>query len=129
MELSDPGVYMFLAICNPGVDAKKVEKLIWSEIAKIQAGDVSKKEIKKVILNTKADFVFSLESSSSVSSLYGSYLVRGNINPLLDYEENINKLKVKDIVEVANKYFTKDNSTTVILKSPKKTNKKEEKAN
>ena len=119
MELSDPGVYMFLAMCNPGVDAKKVEKLIWSEIKKIQDGLIDKKEIEKVKLNTKADFVFSLESSSSVASLYGSYLVRGNIKPLLNYENSINKLKVKDIVEVSKKYFTKDNSTTVILKAPK----------
>jgi predicted Zn-dependent peptidase len=118
MELTDPGVYMFLAMCNPGVDAKKVEKIILKEIQKIKKGNITKSEIEKVKLNTKADFVFSLESSSSVASLYGSYLIRGNIKPLIEYENNINNLKTEDIIEVANKYFTKDNSTTVILKTP-----------
>jgi len=116
MELKDPGVYMFLAVCNPGVDAKDVEKEIWNEIKKIQAGDIKKEELKKIKKNTKSDFVFALESSSSVASLYGSYLVRGDISPLTSYEEKIEKLKISDMVEVAKKYLTVDNSTTMILK-------------
>jgi predicted Zn-dependent peptidase len=58
-----------------------------------------------------------LESSSSVASLYGNYLVRGNIKPLLEYEEKVNSLNKKDIVEVAKKYLTNKNSTTLILKN------------
>ena len=116
MELKDPGVYMFLAVCNPGVDAKDVEKEIWDEIRKIQSGDVKKEELNKIQKNTKSDFIFSLESSSSVASLYGSYLSRGDITPLMTYEEKIEKLKVEDIVNVAKKYLTLSNSTTMILK-------------
>ncbi len=116
MELKDPGVYMFLAVCNPGVKAENVEKEILKEIQKIQNGDVKKSELEKIKKNTKSDFIFSLESSSSVASLYGSYLSRGDITPLMNYEENINKLKTKDIVEVAKKYLTSQNSTTVILR-------------
>jgi predicted Zn-dependent peptidase len=116
MELKDPGVYLFLAVCNPGVDAKDVEKLIWEEIEKIKQGDVKKSELDKIKINTKSDFIFSLESSSSVASLYGSYMIRGYISPLMNYEQNIENIKKKDIINVANKYLTKDNSTTVILK-------------
>jgi len=116
MELKDPGVYLFLAVCNPGVKAEDVEKEIWKEIKKIQKGDVQKEEIAKIKKNTRSDFIFSLESSSSVASLYGTYLTRGDIAPLLNYEENINNLKTKDLVEVANKYLQEENSTTVILR-------------
>jgi predicted Zn-dependent peptidase len=116
MELKDPGVYLFLAVCNPGVDAKDVEKLIWEEIEKVKQGDVKKAELDKIKINTKSDFIFSLESSSSVASLYGSYMIRGDIAPLMEYEQNIENIKKKDIIKVANKYLTKDNSTTVILK-------------
>lgn len=115
MELKDPGVYLFLAVCNPGVKAETVEKEIWKEIKKIQDGDVKEEEISKIKKNTKSDFIFSLESSSSVASLYGSYLSRGDITPLMTYEKKIEKLKAKTIVEVANKYLTVDNSTTMIL--------------
>lgn len=116
MELKDPGVYLFLAVCNPGVNAKDVEELIWKEIDKIKSGDVKKSEIDKIKINTKSDFIFSLESSSSVASLYGSYMIRGDITPLMNYEENINNIKKDDIINAAKKYLTKGNSTTVILK-------------
>ena len=116
MELKDPGVYMFMAVCNPGVDAVEVERYILEEIAKVKSGDIKEEELNKVKKNTKSDFIFSLESSSSVASLYGSYLSRGDISPLMNYEEKIEKLKVQDLVDVAKKYFVKSNSTTIILK-------------
>jgi len=116
MELKDPGVYLFMAVCNPGVKAEDVEKIILEEIEKIKAGDLKKEELKKVKKNTKSDFIFSLESSSSVASLYGSFLSRGDIKPLMQYEDKIDALKVEDLVKVANKYFTTSNSTTMILK-------------
>lgn len=116
MELKDPGVYLFLAICNPGVDAVEVEKEIWNEIEKIKNGDIKQEELDKVKINTKSDFIFSLESSSSVASLYGSYLSRGDISPLMKYEKNIEQLDTKKIIKVAKKYLTKNNSTTIILK-------------
>jgi len=116
MELKDPGVYMFMAVCNPGVDAKDVEKILWEEIDKIKSGDIKKEELDKVKKNTKSDFIFSLESSSSVASLYGSYLSRGDIAPLMNYEDKIENLQIKDLVKVANKYLITSNSTTMILK-------------
>lgn len=119
MELTDPGVFLFVAVCNEGVKAKDVKKEIDKIIKEIKAGKVDKKEINKIKINTKADFIFSLESSSSVASLYGSYFVRGNTKPLFDYEKDVEKLKKSDLVEVANKYLRKDNSTTVILKNKK----------
>jgi zinc protease len=116
LELTDPGLFMFVAVCNEGIKAKDVKKEINKIIKNIKNGKITKKEIEKIKINTKADFIFSLESSSSVASLYGSYFVRGNTKPLFEYEEKVSKLKKEDIVEVAKKYLTKDNSTTVILK-------------
>ena len=117
MELKDPGVYLFMAVCNPGVDARDVEKIILEEIDKIKSGDIKEEELNKIKKNTKSDFIFSLESSSSVASLYGSYLSRGDITPLMSYEDKIEALKTEDLVKVAKKYFTSGNSTTVILKN------------
>ncbi len=54
-----------------------------------------------------------------MASLYGSYFVRDNVEPLFNYEDDIDKLELKDIIEVANKYLNKQNSTTVILKKEK----------
>lgn len=119
LELKDPGLFLFVAVANEGVKAKEIEKEILDIIDSIKKGEVSKKDIEKIKINTKADFIFSLESSTSVASLYGSYFVRDNIKPLIEYEEKVEKLTKKDLVKVANKYLNKSNSTTVILKQEK----------
>jgi len=116
MENTNPGLFIFLAVCNQGIRAEDVEKEIIEQIELMKNTKVTKEELEKVKINTKSDFIHSLESSTSVANLYGSYLVRGDISPLLNYEDNINKVTAKKVQEVANKYFNFDKSTTVILK-------------
>lgn len=116
MENIDAGVYIFLAVCNSGVDAKEIERELWTIIEELKQKDVSQKELDKLKINTKTDFIYSLESASSVANLFGSYLARGDISPLLQYEDAINNLSAKDIKEVANRYLNKNSSTTIILK-------------
>jgi len=116
MENSDPGLFIFLATCNPGVKAEDVEKELIKQIELIKNGPVTKAELQKVKINTKSDFIHSLESSSSIANLYGSYLVRGDMKPLQKYEERVNKITAKKVQKVAQKYFDFNTSTTVILK-------------
>lgn len=116
MENIDPGLFIFLATCNQGVKAEDVEKELVKQVELLKSKKVTQKELQKVIINTKADFIYSLESSTSVANLFGSYLVRGDITPLLTYEENIGKITQERVQEVAKKYFDFDKSTTLILK-------------
>ena len=116
MENIDPGLFVFLAVCNPDVKAEDVEKELIEEIELMKTTKVTKAELEKVKVNTKSDFIYSLESSTSVANLYGSYLVRGDITPLMTYEEDIKKITADKVQEVAKKYFNFDKSTTVILK-------------
>ena len=116
MENIDPGLFIFLASCNPGVKAETVEKELIKQINLMKNKPVTKAEIDKVKINTKADFIYSLESSTSVANLFGSYLVRGDLTPLLTYEADIKKVTIEKVQEIANKYFNFDKSTTLILK-------------
>jgi len=116
MENIDPGLFIFLASCNPGVKAEDVEKELLKQIELMKNTKVTKAELDKVKINTKADFIYSLESSTSVANLFGSYLVRGDLTPLLTYEEDIKKVTAKKVQDVAKKYFNFNKSTTVILK-------------
>ena len=116
MENIDPGLFIFMATCNHGVKAEDVEKELITQIELMKETKVTKKELDKVKTNTKSDFIYSLESSTSVANLYGSYLVRGDISPLMTYEEDVEKITAKKVQEVAKKYFDFDKSTTVILK-------------
>ena len=119
MENIDPGLFIFLASCNPGVKAEDVEAELIKHIELLKEEDVTQAELDKVKINTKADFVYSLESSSSIASLFGGYLVRGDLTPLETYEDNINNLTQKKVKEAAKKYFDFDKSSTIILKKDK----------
>ncbi|MDR0408722.1 MAG: insulinase family protein [Campylobacteraceae bacterium] len=116
MDSRDPNLFLFLAICNPDVKAEVVEKEILLVIEDLKKNNVHEDELKKVKTNTKADFIFGLESSSGIANLFGSFLARGSLEPLLNYEEAINALKPDTIREIANKYFIEKSSTTVILR-------------
>ncbi len=116
MENTDPGLFIFLAACNPGVKAETVEAELLAHIQTLKSNKVSQAELDKVKINTESDFIHSLESSTSVANLFGSYLVRGNIKPLLEYEDAINAITAENILSIANKYFDNDKSTTIILR-------------
>ncbi|MDD2789569.1 MAG: pitrilysin family protein [Sulfurimonas sp.] len=116
MENIDPSLFIFLATCNPGVKAEDVEKELLVQIELMKTTLVTEAELEKVKINTKSDFIYSLESSTSVAELFGGYLVRGDMTPLLNYEENIKKVTAPQVQEAAKKYFNFDKSTTLILK-------------
>lgn len=116
MEAKDPSVFLFLAVCNPGVKAESVEAEILKIIESLKKGDVSDRDIEKIKINTRADFIHNLESSSELATLFGSYYAKGNISPLLTYEEGINALKKEDIIKAINTYLVPQSSTTVILR-------------
>ena len=116
MDTKHPGIFLFLAVCNPGIEAEDVEKVIWSEIDRLKKEGVHKKELEKVKINTKSDFIFSMQDSQTLVNIFGSYIARGDIEPLLHYEERLMKLTPETVQKVANRYFTGKNSTTVILR-------------
>ena len=119
MESIDPGLFIFLASCNPDIKAEDVEKELIQQIELLKTTKVSDEELDKVKINTRADFVYSLESSTSIASLFGGYLVRGDLTPLETYEDKINSVDASKVKEAAKKYFNFDKSTTMILKKGK----------
>jgi len=116
MELKDPGVFLIMGLCSNGVDPQKAEKEILAELEKIKKDGITKAELDRAKINIKAEFIYSLESSSSVAGLFGDYYAMGDIDPLLHYEEKLDKITPKDIKDIANKYFDNSHSTTLILR-------------
>ncbi|EKE1469486.1 insulinase family protein, partial [Campylobacter jejuni] len=112
----DDNLFIFICNCNPNVNAEKVEKELLKIIDKLKMGKISQKDLQRVKNNVKSDFIFSLNNASAVANIYGSYLARGDINPLLNYEKDIQNLELKDLISCAKKYFIQENSTTVILR-------------
>jgi predicted Zn-dependent peptidase len=126
MELTDEGIFLFMGLANTNVKIEDLENEIHIQIEKLKSGDVTNEELEKVKINTKADFIYSLEDSASVNSLYGSYLVRGNLYPVLTYEEDLAKITPELVTKIANKYFNNDLATTVILRKANEKSKQEQ---
>lgn len=116
MENKDPGVFLFLAVCNPGVKAETVEAEILAIIDEVKGGNISQSDIEKIKTSTRADFIFSLESSSGLANLFGSSFARGDISPLINYENAVNLLSKEDLIDAAKTYFVSKTSTTLILR-------------
>ena len=116
MENIDPSLFVFLASCNPGVKAETVETELLAQIDRLKTDAVSLAELEKVKINTRADFIYSLESAASVAGLFGGYLARGDLAPLQTYEESITALTPATIQATAKKYFAPKHSTTIILR-------------
>ncbi len=112
----DENLFMFIAVGNESVSAEKIENEIWKELEKLKSDEVGNRELQKVKTNVKSDFIYSFETASATADIFGEYLTKGNLKPLLDYENGIANISSKDILEVANRYFQKNSSTTVIYK-------------
>ncbi|MCX2683592.1 pitrilysin family protein [Campylobacter sp. MIT 21-1685] len=115
-ESTDESLFLFICTCNPKIKAERVEKELYKIIENVKKGKFSQKEMQKIKNTVKSDFIFSLDTASSVSNIYGSYIAKGDLKPLLEYKKNIEDLQKEDLIQCARKYFIKESSTTVILR-------------
>lgn len=115
MDMVDSGMFIIIATGNAGVSASDLKNEILKQIDKLKKTQIKQAQLDKIKINTRASFIYSLESASSVADLFGSYFVRGDISPLLNYEKNLNSLTATQIQDVTKKYFTTQNSTTLIM--------------
>ncbi len=116
MELKDPGIFIIIGMLNNKTKPEIGEKNILAILDEIKKHGITKKELDRAKINMKAEFIYSLESSSSVANLFGDYYAMGDIKPLLEYEDKLDKITTDDIKKVANRYFDNERSTTVILR-------------
>lgn len=112
----DENLFIFICVCNVGVRAERVEKELLKILEQVKAAKFSEKDLQKVKNRVKSDFIFSLNTASSVSSIYGDYIAKGDIKPLLEYESKIEALTMPVLAQCAKKYFKAKNSTTIILR-------------
>ena len=90
-------------------------KAILQEIEKVKLGKLNEAELQKAKTNLRANFLYELESSSGVASLFGSYIVRNDLESLLHFEQDFDSLSLEEIVAVAQKYFVRSNATILTL--------------
>lgn len=116
MDLRDEGIFLIIVAGNKDTKAEQIQIEVQKILDDLKQGKVSQADVDKVILNARASFIYRLEDASSTASLFGEYLAKGDLTPLLNYEKKLKSLKLEDLVEVAKKYFVSSQSTSAFLR-------------
>lgn len=114
----DPNLFSVGAVANKNVDESDLENAIYMEIDKIKNDGITEKELQKIKNQKLMEFYNQVETINGKSNTLGTYeLFFGDYKKMFSAPENYNKVTVKDVQEVAKKYFSKSNRTVGVLKS------------
>ncbi len=103
----DPGLLMISASCDPG-NVKDAVNGILGEVYRVAAAGVAPSELARAKKKTVADFIYSLESQSSLARVLGFYeTALGNAFFQDEYRDAILKVTAGEIQDVAKRYFKK----------------------
>lgn len=107
----DPGLFSVYATVRPGVEPKKVEETILSELARVAEQGLPEAEVEKARQQIIAQVAFSRDGTSEVASQLSEAEAVADWRFFSTYEANIRKVTAADVQRVARTYFTEDNRT------------------
>lgn len=120
-----PCLYLMIALPNADKTTAEIEKSILDEIEKIRAGEITADELESAKTRAKVDALKSMKSRMGMLvALLKADLFQGNWEKVFEELNMVDKITVKDIQDLTNKYFTKENRVIGRIEK-KKTDKKE----
>lgn len=111
----NPGLFIISATFDPANKDKVIEHIL-DEIKDVQRSPFKQKELEKAQNQVISAYLFSKQSQESLADDLGvSQLLTGDMDFSKHYIEGINSVTSSDIIDVAKRYLTRDNMTTVAL--------------
>jgi zinc protease len=112
----DPSLLTIGAVIKKDEDLPAVEKAVWQELERLKTELISAQLLSDIKSNLKYSLANGLGTSDGVAGALFSYISLtsdpGSLNKLFDLYERITPTDIRDM---ARKYFTSPNSTTVTL--------------
>jgi zinc protease len=109
---TDPGLFYFYSLVNPGAKVEGVEEAIQREIVKLQNEPPSDLELQRAKNQVEAARVFEQDSNFRHAMLMGqAESVGAGWRRVDQFVERIRAVTAKDIQRVAKQYLTQDNRT------------------
>ena len=106
----DAGLVINYAIANMGVNPMALEKVVDSVVNNLTTNLISEREFQKVKNQLQTSFVTSNATMAGIAESLANYEVYfGDANLINTALNRYNKVTREDILNVAKKYFTKDN--------------------
>ena len=113
---TDPGLFYFYSLVNPGAKVEGVEEAIQREIVRLQNEPPSEQELQRAKNQVEAARVFEQDSNFRHAMLMGqAESVGAGWRRIDQFVEHIHAVTAKDIQRVAKQYLTLDNRTVGIL--------------
>lgn len=108
-------IFTITAIANHDQNLDKIQDKIEDSIAKLKNDGVTQEQLNRAKVTIKADKVFAMDSLETQANLIGSL---ASINLDVDYYKYLEKLydvSINDINRVLDRYFGKNNLTSLHL--------------
>ena len=113
---TDPGLFYFYSLVNPGAKIEGVEEAIQREILRLQNEPPSEQELQRAKNQVEAARIFEQDSNFRHAMLIGqAESVGAGWRRIDQFVERIRAVTAKDIQRVAKQYLTPDNRTVGIL--------------
>jgi len=109
------GLFYIFATLNKDVKFKDVESVIYNEFEKLKKGKFSDEDFKLSKKRALIDYIYSQETVTSIGNMLSFYGGIGRLQYYKDYPDLIKNITKKDIMEIAKKYFNKNNRTVINL--------------
>jgi predicted Zn-dependent peptidase len=94
---------------------QEVESAVYEELARLRS-DLSQEEIAKIITRTESSMIFDLDSNKGIAHALAYYQTAfGDWRYVLRYLNEIRSVSVKEVADVMDRYFTRENRTVGIL--------------
>lgn len=113
---TDPGLFYFYAVVNPGTKVEAVEEALQREVLRLQNEPPSELELQRAKNQVEASRVFEQDSNFRHAMLMGqAETVGAGWRRINQFVEHIRAVTAQDIQRVAKQYLTPDSRTTGIL--------------
>ncbi len=114
-EKLDNGLFIFYSILNKDSNFDDVIEIFWKEIEKVQERGIKEKELKKVKNMFSSEFLYRLQSTAGRAYMVSHFELHGVLKKLFTYPDEIEKLKVSDVIDVCKKYIKKERANYLVL--------------
>lgn len=120
---TDPSLFYFYALVNPGAKVEAVEDALYREITRLQNELPTELELQRAKNQVEAAHVFEQDSNFRRAMLLGqSESIGAGWRRVDQFLDRIRAVTIKDIQRVAKQYLTPDNRTVgILIPQPPKT--------
>ncbi len=112
----DPGIAIFSVQIRAGADPAKVEQAFTEEVERVRSTGIAAAELAKAKNQLLVELYGSLSTIGGQAQLLGNYeLFFGDYKKLFSAGKDIDGVTAKQVQEVAQRFFSADNSTVATL--------------